>query len=168
MLLFVQCGNNAVKENTSNTTNNETQESVKGLTAIYDDYKKLMPRFETKSDSIYIINFWATWCAPCVKELPYFEKIAAEYKDKNVKLLLVSLDFKKQIDTRLKPFITEKDLQSEVVALIDPNSNAWIDAISKEWSGAIPATIIFNKNKRKFFEGSFNYEQLEKELKAFL
>jgi thiol-disulfide isomerase/thioredoxin len=131
-------------------------------------YEQLKPLLERKDDKTYIVNFWATWCAPCVKELPYFEKINKEYAIHNVEVILVSLDFPKQIDKKLIPFINKNKLQAKVVLLNDINEDVWIQAIDKSWSGAIPATLIYNKNDRKFYEQSFDYETLENELQTFL
>jgi thiol-disulfide isomerase/thioredoxin len=115
-----------------------------------------------------VINFWATWCAPCVKELPFFEKLNKTYADRDVEVLLVSLDFPKQYDSKLKPFIEDKKLKSKVVALNDTDANYWIPKISEDWTGAIPATLIYNKDKRQFYEQPFNYEELETQIKQFL
>ncbi|MGB1283784.1 MAG: TlpA disulfide reductase family protein, partial [Polaribacter sp.] len=103
-------------------------------------YKELKPLLHKDDGKIYVVNFWATWCAPCVKELPYFEKLKEVYQDKNVEVLLVSLDFPKQIEERLIPFINKKKLKSKVVLLNDSNEDIWIKAIDSTWSGAIPAT----------------------------
>lgn len=132
------------------------------------DFEGLKPYLKTNSDKVYIVNFWATWCAPCIKELPYFEQINATYRDKNVEVLLVSIDFPKKYDSHLKPFIAKHQLKSKVMALNDMDSNTWVPGIDPNWSGAIPATLIFNKDKRQFFEKTFTYEELEKELKGFL
>jgi thiol-disulfide isomerase/thioredoxin len=132
------------------------------------DYKGLSPFLKQENDSIYVINFWATWCQPCVEELPYFEQINAKYKDKKVKVILVSLDMKRQVESKLLPYISSNKLQSEVLLLSDPDSNSWIPKIDTTWSGAIPATIIYNKNKRKFYEQSFTFDTLEKEIQLFI
>ena len=132
------------------------------------DHDGLEPLINVTDDKIHVVNFWATWCAPCVKELPYFEKLNEEYKDKDVELLLVSLDFPRQYETKLKPFLKEKQLKSRVVCLDDVNQNRWIPAIDTTWSGALPATIIYKGNKRQFYEKSFTYEELEKEVQQFL
>jgi len=132
------------------------------------DFNGLEPFLNKKDDKIHVVNFWATWCAPCVKEMPYFEKLNANYKDKNVEVLLVSLDFPFNYDKKLKPFIKKNKLQSKVVALDDPDMNSWMSKVDEEWSGSIPITIIFNKNKRQFYERSFTYNELENELKQFL
>jgi thiol-disulfide isomerase/thioredoxin len=120
------------------------------------------------SEITYVINFWATWCKPCVKELPYFEQLNKNYKDKNVHIVLVSLDFPKHIERQVIPFIKKHDLQSEILLLDDPDANTWIPKVSEEWSGAIPATIFVKGNKRQFFEKSFTYTELETELKLIL
>lgn len=137
--------------------------SVKSYT-----YKELKPLLTKNDGKTYVVNFWATWCAPCVKELPYFEKLREEYIDKDVEVILVSLDFPKQIDKRLIPFINKKQLKSNVIVLNDVNEDVWIKDIDSTWSGALPATLIYSKKGRKFFEQSFEYEELEKELQLLL
>lgn len=130
-------------------------------------YETLEPLLYKEDDKTYVINFWATWCKPCVEELPAFEKLNATYKNQNVEVILVSLDFQNQIEKRVIPFIQENNIQSEVVIMVDPDQNTWIPKISEKWSGAIPATLIYNKHKREFYEQSFTYELLQNELKKF-
>ena len=80
----------------------------------------------------------------------------------------MSLDFPKQYETRLKPFIKKKDLRLPIVALDDVDQNRWIPAIDSAWSGALPATLIYRGDRRKFYEQSFTYEELEKEIEQFI
>lgn len=166
LLLFIVSCKNETKPDVAVSANVESIQENATL-EIYD-YNGLEKFLKTDSDKTYIVNFWATWCAPCVKELPYFEQINSSYKNKKVEVILVSLDFPKKYDSNLKPFIKEKQLKSKVVALNDPDSNSWIPKISEDWSGAIPATLIFNKDKRQFYEQSFTYDELETEIKQFL
>ena len=132
------------------------------------DFEGLEPYLNQKNDTVYVVNFWATWCVPCVKELPYFEKLNQKYKNGKFKMILVSLDFPKMIESRVIPFIKNKNLLVEVVVLNDPDANSWIEKVAKEWSGAIPATIIYKNDKRKFYEQSFSEVELETEIKAFI
>lgn len=132
------------------------------------NYETLKPFLHKKDNKTYVINFWATWCKPCVEELPVFEKLHDEYKDKNVEVILISLDFPNQVEKRLIPFIKEHNLQSKVLLMSDPDQNTWIPKIDEKWSGAIPATLIYNKDMREFYEQSFTYDLLLKELNKFL
>ncbi len=126
------------------------------------------PMLATESDTTYVVNFWATWCGPCVKEMPHFEKLGEQYKSKKVKVLLISLDFPKQVSKNLVSFIKRKNIRQEIIHLDDPDANAWIGKVDPEWSGAIPATLIFNRNSRKFYEQSFTYKELETALNELL
>ena len=112
------------------------------------------------------INFWATWCGPCVEELPYFERINSESINKPIKVILVSLDFKSKLKTVVVPFITKNKLKAEVYVINEPDQQAFIEKIDKSWSGAIPATLFINTNKkvRSFYEKEFTYEELNKTL----
>jgi len=131
----------------------------------FDGFEKFLNR---KDDNVHVVNFWATWCAPCIKEMPHFEKLHANYKDKNVEVLLVSLDFPFNYDKKLKPFLKKRNLQFKVIALDDPDMNAWMSKVDENWTGAIPITIIYNKDKRQFYERTFTYNELETEVKQFL
>lgn len=119
------------------------------------------------TDTTYVVNFWATWCIPCVEELPNFEKLAEKYKDEKVKVILVSLDMPKMAQNRLLPFIEKNRLKSKVILMRDPDQNTWVPKVSADWSGAIPATVIYNKRKHKFYEQSFSLADLELELNNF-
>jgi len=99
----------------------------------YDAFQKYL---EAENDTTYVVNFWATWCKPCVEELPSFEQLYEKYKDKKVRLILVSLDFEKQIESKLIPFINENKLKGEVLVLQQKGMNDWIDKIDPSWSGA--------------------------------
>ena len=132
------------------------------------DYAGLEPLLNKSDDKTYVVNFWATWCAPCIKELPYFEQLNRDYSGKNVEVILVSLDFPRMYEKKLKPYIKDNDLKSRVVALNDPDMNTWIPKVDEDWTGAIPATVIYNKNKRRFYEKSFNYDELVTELRSFI
>lgn len=117
----------------------------------------------SQSGPIKVINFWATWCAPCVKEMPLFEKLNGD--DKTVKVILVSMDYDLDPDpTKVKKFIERKKILSEVVILAEENPNDWIEKIDKSWTGALPSTLVVNPNsgKRKFVQGELKEGDLEK------
>lgn len=125
---------------------------------------------DADTDTVYVLNFWATWCAPCVEELPSFEKLNEAYAGKKVKVVLVSTDFKRNVEPGVKPFVRKKNLKSEVVFMDEPNPNNYINAVDSTWSGAIPATLIWSKKKNisAFFEKKMTYDELETAVKKAL
>lgn len=127
----------------------------------------LLKRINNNSDTTYVVNFWATWCKPCVAELPEFEKLNKEYGSKKVKVILVSMDFKETLNKKLKPFIKKNKYTCEVVLLDESNGNDFINKISEEWSGSIPATLITRKNKsvNEFIEKKVTYDFLVEKIK---
>lgn len=112
------------------------------------------------NDSTYVVNFWATWCSPCVKEIGYFEELHRDSKASKVKVLLVNLDFPNQLDRRVIPFLKEKDISAAVLQMTDLDYNSWINKIDPSWSGAIPATLIYNRNNRVFLEQELTRDEL--------
>jgi thiol-disulfide isomerase/thioredoxin len=111
---------------------------------------------------VKVVNFWATWCAPCIKEMPFFEKLK---QDKNIKVILVSMDYDLDPDpAKVKRFIERKKILSEVVILAEENPNDWIEKIDKSWTGALPSTLVINPSsgKRKFIQGELKEGDLEK------
>ncbi|WP_420317050.1 TlpA family protein disulfide reductase [Ekhidna sp.] len=112
-----------------------------------------------------VFNFWATWCAPCIKELPHFEELD---NSENVKVYLVSIDFQSELD-RVKKFVAKKNLKTEVLFLDEKDPDSYMGKVSNEWSGAIPATLfVTDLGKTYFHESAFTKEELEKAVKKYL
>lgn len=131
----------------------------------FDEFEHLLHQ---KNDSVYVVNFWATWCKPCVEELPYFEALNETHKEDNIKVVLVSLDFVGQTK-KVEKFIEKNALKSSVVHLNDSNNSEWIDKVHKSWTGSIPATYIYQNDKVDFYEQSFHSEaELEELLLDFV
>jgi len=133
----------------------------------YPDLAKIIAQ---EDSPIKVINFWATWCKPCVKELPQFEALNEKYKSEGLKLILVSLDFAEEADTRVKQFVDKKNLKSSLYLLDETDYNSFIDKIDPRWSGAIPATLMidYRNDKRDFYEKEFKEEELEKTYLKFI
>ncbi len=133
----------------------------------FDDLKKII---NAETHPITIVNFWATWCAPCVKELPQFEKLLEAEKDKGVRMVLVSFDFAEQLESKVLPFVKKHNLQSELVLLDETDYNSFIDKIDPSWSGAIPATLMIDhrNDKRAFFEKEFKSGELKETYSNFI
>lgn len=139
------------------------------LTIRVMNYDEFRPMLHQDNDTTYMVNFWATWCAPCVKELPYFKQVDSLHGQGPFKLILVSLDFKKDYLSRLQPFVREHQLDPYVVVLEDNRADFWINDIAPQWSGAIPATLVYKGDQRDFYERTFHHaDELSAILKPFL
>ena len=126
--------------------------------------EKLQQLINQKTEKILVVNFWATWCSPCIKELPFFEKLSSEKKD-GVEVYLVSMDLDLDPNPeKVYRFIDRKKLQSTVLLLDEKDPNSWIDKIDAAWSGALPATLLINQKtgQRKFVEKELHEGDLEK------
>jgi thiol-disulfide isomerase/thioredoxin len=139
------------------------QENVRMVS--FDEIRNLMNR---NTDTTYVINFWATWCNPCVHELPNFVKLDSMYKNTKVKVYLVSLDAPKEIDTRLKPFVKKNHIRGPVWLLKAPDS--WIDDVDSSWDGTIPSTLVINNKikMRQFTEKELSMDALNNMVSPFV
>ncbi|WP_194775239.1 TlpA family protein disulfide reductase [Pararhodonellum marinum] len=122
------------------------------------DFDELEGEFKTPSDKIRIYNFWATWCAPCIKEMPHFEKVNAE--DPELDLYFISMDDGRKPE-RVTGFIEKRSIKSPVILLDDVDFDRWIDKVDPSWSGAIPATLfILPDGSKSFHEGEMDESEL--------
>lgn len=126
--------------------------------------------FNKNNDTTYVVNFWATFCKPCVGEIPYFISITNKYKDQKVKLLLVSLDLPDYYPSRIAAFAKKNNINARIVWLDETNADIFCPAIDNKWSGAIPATLVINNRTgfRKFVEDDIKAEDFEGIIKQAL
>ena len=128
------------------------------------NYKQLDQYISSRTSEIQVVNFWATWCKPCVVELLFFTNLQKTYKSEKLEVVFVSLDFPEELESKVKPFILKKDLQGKVLLLDDLDANNWINQVDTSWSGAIPATLIIKDESRIFIEGELTQEELNIEI----
>lgn len=132
-----------------------------------EDLERLL---SSSDDSLTVLNLWATWCKPCVKEIPHFEKVRKMYSDKPIRFWYLSLDFPDQIETRLKPFVKERMKGARVYLMKNTSYDLWMAKIQPDWQGSIPVTLFFNRKqqKEKFVSGEISEETLIQNIHALL
>ena len=161
---FIAINDNSQKKEKNISPKNST------LTIREVKWSALEKLLNSNTDTTYIVNFWATWCGPCVEELPYFEQLHRNFASQKVRIVLVSMDFVQDKDKRVAPFVERMKIKNTVWLLNEPDANSWIDRVDPSWSGALPATLILNAKtkKRAFYEKSLNYESLAHALGYFV
>jgi len=130
-------------------------------------YEFVLSKFQKNNDTLYVVNFWATWCAPCIEEMPDFTKANKKFKEEKFKMILISLDRSKDFESKVKIYVAENNIKADVY-LLDDNTkmNTWIPLINKQWDGQIPATAFYKNGKQiGFVPNSINYKTLEQIIK---
>ena len=146
------------QKKTGSTTGSSQHDALKIV-----NFDQLQSILQKKDNKLYVVNFWATWCKPCVDELPGFMEVNKTYRgNPRFKMILVSLDPATEIDTKVRPFLLKNKIEADVCILDDnKRMNEWIPSIDKKWSGSIPATAIYkNGIKLEFKENMMEKKEL--------
>lgn len=133
-------------------------------------FNQLESMMKSFTHDVAVFNFWATWCKPCIEEMPYFEEARKSYNSSQLGVYLISMDNAEVVDTKVKKFIEKKGYSSRVLLLDETDYNAFIDKVDPKWNGTIPATVIIDKkaNKKYFYEGSFKENELKEILSKII
>ncbi len=132
-------------------------------------YEDLFKTVQKNDKVVYVVNFWSTWCIPCVEELPDFVAVNEEADKSGFKMYLISLDNVKNIESKVLPFIEEQSITPEVL-LLDDNKrmNTWISMVDSSWDGSIPATVMYLNGKKVFFkQGTMSQEELINQINQY-
>jgi thiol-disulfide isomerase/thioredoxin len=156
-------------------TRNKMSETMAGHQAGHPvtvvNFDKLKTIIRKNDNKLYVVNFWATWCKPCVMELPEFMEVNKTYRNNpRFKMILVSLDPAMDVETAVKPFLQKNKIEAAVY-LLDDNKrmNTWIPDIDKSWSGAIPATVFYRNGKKlEFRESKMEKNDLVQMIRKYL
>ena len=122
------------------------------------------------SDHPLIINFWATFCVPCCKEIPYFETTVNQFKDQKVELLLVSLDLPAYYPARIAGFVQKSGFGSRILWLNETDADYFCPKVDPRWTGGIPCSLFINNatHYRRFFDRQLTEPQVGLEIKKMI
>ena len=121
---------------------------------LYDQPADLAALWQQASDTVYVINFWATWCAPCREEMPLLQQLADEHADAPLRVILVSLDKPADV-AKIPGFLTELAPRLPL-AVLHTTEEDWATEFDRLWSGNLPTTLIYRKKLRYVYRRAFN------------
>lgn len=123
-----------------------------------------------KAEGPTIFNFWATFCKPCIEEIPYFQELAKKYEASGVRLVLVSLDAPEEYPARIRTIAQKFKMTAPIAYLDESNADLFCPAVDEKWSGAIPASLFVNNKTgyRQFYEDQLTKEELAKEIERMI
>ncbi len=131
-------------------------------------HEQLSEEIQSRAGKVIVVNYWATWCAPCIKEFPEFIKIGKEFADQGVDVMFVSADFEADLPL-VSDFLKTQGVPWKSYWKTGKD-HAFINAMHEAWSGALPATMIYGPNGtiEVFWEGLTTYEELKRNLQDVL
>lgn len=136
---------------------------------IIEQFSELQAIINSEKDKVLVVNFWATTCPPCIKEMPHFNKLESEYGSDKYRILLVSLDRVKDLESRVYPFVSKHEIKPEVMVLADEDYSSWTDKIDASWYGALPATAIYKDGKKNFRFGTYEtFDDLQSDVNSLM
>lgn len=132
-----------------------------------ESLKKLLDEAKGR---VVVVNLWATWCPPCVEEMPYFVELFTKYKDKPLTFISVTADAKDTLESAVLPFQKKQALPFPIYLLDERDPDALTSVFGKELSGALPETLIYDKSGalKKVWEGEVTLAELEAEIGPLL
>lgn len=113
------------------------------------DLEGLRQRLEADRGRVVVVNFWATWCEPCREEFPELIEIDLRYRSRGLTLLSISLDSPGERDGQVKKFLAEQRPSFPVFVKRAGDPDEFINAIDPAWSGALPATFVYDRRGRQ-------------------
>jgi thiol-disulfide isomerase/thioredoxin len=157
-----------------NTGCSEKEQS--GLKSVSDvevgvtNEKDIQKFITNREGKILFVNVWATWCLPCVEEFPYLVQIYNDYKDEEFDFLSLSADFGEDADSLIRSFMISQQAEFPVYIIDEPSSQDVINLLNEKWSGAIPATFIYDREgkQQKYILGAQSYETFKQSIDSVL
>ena len=159
--IIIIIGCNGHESNESAVNKNVTTEKKSASVKVIND-TDLAGIIKNRNGKILFLNLWATWCEPCVEEFPDIVKLDENYKYKNVEVIAVSVDLPSDVSDKVIPFLKNQDAKFKVYVAEEKSSEKIIELLNSEWSGAVPASFIYDESgkQKKFLLGLQTYNEM--------
>lgn len=157
VLIILIFGGEYILENKQQVGTEVSETDMQKMEVELIDSTQLLELVADSDSEVVLVNMWATWCKPCVEEMPYLLKLRETYSPEDFELILVSTDLDIDMD-RVKTFLASMEVDFKTY-LKDEKDDPFVTAMSSEWSGALPATFIYKSGELKdFWMGDVSYD----------
>ncbi len=131
-----------------------------------DDLRQLLTHHLNngdKSGNLILVNFWATWCAPCVKEIPEIVKLQEKYKERGLRVIAVSMDEPEELETGVRPFVRKRFPNFVSYLCKESDHDKFASVIDTAWNEIMPTNFLIDRNGklRATLTGGKSYEEFE-------
>lgn len=167
---FVACGADRKDSKQAPPGDKTAQNSQSALVVKSIDEPALDRLIGERVGKALLLNVWATWCVPCKEEFPDLVRLAEAYRDRNVEIVGLSVDYPDEVESRIKPFLQAQKVNFDVYVADFEDQDQAINKLNPDWSGALPATFVFdtNGNQKVFLQGKQTYQEFQKRIEQQL
>jgi thiol-disulfide isomerase/thioredoxin len=124
------------------------------------EFRRLLAK---EQGNVLVVNFWATWCIPCIREFPDLSKLQEKHSERGLKVIAVSMDDPELLDTKVKRFIQEHRPGFVTYLQTEADPDTFASVVDPGWSGVVPTTYVIDRTGkvRKSMVGRRSYEEFE-------
>lgn len=133
------------------------------------DEKSYPAALAAHKGSVVVVNFWATWCAPCREEMPWLAAMERKYRSRGFRLITVSCD-EPEDQRAAEEFLSKAGVGGDAYLKRSISDEKFIESVYEKWSGALPAIFLYDRKGRlaRAFIGETEQAALEKAVAALL
>lgn len=110
------------------------------------DAETLRAELEQRRGTIVLVNFWATWCRPCLEEIPILQRLHEAYRDAGFTLVAVSLDQPDSADALVRPFMEKWFPGFDSYLSLEREMDDIVSSVDPAWNEILPTSYLLDRN----------------------
>jgi len=121
-------------------------------------------------DHVVLLNFWATWCRPCLEEIPLFMELEQNYRDRGFRLIAVSLDEAESMESQVQPFMQKFFPDFSSLISVEYEMDDMVSVVDNGWNEVLPTSYLLDKNGNvaERLQGTYTRDEFAARIEALL